>query len=34
MIADDMREELKQLSDDSLKYIIGYCQGILDCRGK
>ena len=34
MIADDMREELKTLDDDGLKYIIGYCYGILECRGK
>ena len=34
MIADDMREELKNLDDYGIKSIIGYCIGIIDCRDK
>lgn len=32
MIADDMKDELRQLPDDCLQAIIGYCEGLLDCR--
>ena len=33
MIADDLREELKTMSDKDLECTIGYCQGLIDSRG-
>jgi len=32
IIADDMKDQLIELSDDCLIAIIGYCEGVLDCR--
>jgi len=34
MISDDMKEELKGLTDECLIAIIGYCGGLLDSRDK
>ena len=33
MIADDIKDTLKELSNEDLMAIIGYCEGMIDCRG-
>ena len=32
MIADDLKDTLKELSNEDLMAIIGYCEGMIDCR--